>query len=174
MSHTALAPVYAVWKSVQLYVAFHKDRRGKRRSDPYLWPPKFANASIADDPGAQETFAVVKSSDGRDAQVKFRQDKVVLRRDPGVAWEGVLIGQDDVCVRVGGAWIKVAADGSVSRHTDNELAILEADGSILRKTEYEEYTVSADGGTMARRSANRTDAITPNGTVMRLKGDGDG
>lgn len=174
MSQTALTPVLAIWKSVQLYVAFHKDRRGKSRSDPYLWPPKFANASITNDPSAQEAFAEVKSSDGRDAQVKFRQDQVVIRRDPGAAWEGVLIGQDDVCVRVGGAWIKVAADGSVSRHTDSELAILEADGSILRKTEYEEFTVSADGGTIARRSSSRTDAITPNGTVMRLKENNDG
>ena len=86
--------VHRVWKSAQLYIGFHKDPSGRKRDQAKVWPPKNASASIHSDPSEQEAFLVVRSANtaaSEDVQIKVRADKIVLRRDCEVCWQGVQV-----------------------------------------------------------------------------------
>ncbi|WP_299154102.1 hypothetical protein [uncultured Tateyamaria sp.] len=99
-----------VWKSAQLYIGFHRDPDGRERKAPHVWPPKNGRATIHEDPDEQEAFVVLKSVDGdaaQDVQIKLRPDMIVLRRDAPDAWEGVIVEQYAISVKVGGVSIRM-------------------------------------------------------------------
>ena len=159
-----------VWKSAQLYIGFHRDPEGKMRKEPHVWPPKNGRASIHKDSAEQETLMVVKSADGnsdQDIQIKLRPDMIVLRRDFKDAWEGVLIGEHSVHVKVGGVSIRVNHDGSITREDGDSTTWVEADGGVFKKTEFVEASMSSDGTELTRRTPDNLTAITPNGLLSK-------
>lgn len=107
-----------VWKSAQLFVGFHRDPKGQARDTPHVWPPKNGRASIHPNPDEQESFVELQSAEGdsaQDVQIRLRPDVIVLRRDAKDAWEGVMIDEHAVTVKVGDVSISVNHDGSVTR-----------------------------------------------------------
>lgn len=159
-----------VWKSAQLYIGFHRDSEGKMRKEPHVWPPENGNASIHKDPAEKETFMMVKSADGNsdhDIQIKLRPDMIVLRRDYKDAWEGVIIGEHSVQVKVGGVSIRVNHDGSISREGGDGTTWVEADGGVLKKTEFVEASMSSDGTELTRRTPDNLIAITQDGLLSK-------
>ena len=159
-----------VWKSAQLYIGFHRDPTGKQRAEPHVWPPKDARASIHQDPSEQEAFMMVKSADGdsdQDIQIKLRPDMIVLRRDYKEAWEGVIVGEHSVQVKVGGVSIRVNHDGSITREDGDSTTWVEADGGVLKKTEFVEAAMSGDGMELTRRTPDNLTAITPHGLLSK-------
>ena len=161
-----------VWKTAQLYIGFHRDPRGRKRSKPHVWPPKNARASIHDDPERQEAFLVIKSAQEdreRDVQIKLRADKIVLRRDLDESWRGVIVTEHEVIVAVGDVSITINHDGSITRQGNSDTTWIEADGAVLKKTDYVEASMSGDGVDMVRRSPDSIAAITEEGIVTRRK-----
>lgn len=159
-----------VWKSAQLYIGFHRDPEGKKRNTPHVWPPKDARATIHDDPAEQEAFIVVKSADGKsdqDVQVKLRPDMIVLRRDYADAWQGVIVDEFAVSVKVGGVSIRINHDGSITREDGDSTTWVEADGGVLKKTEFVDASMSADGTELTRRTPNNLTAITDGGVISK-------
>lgn len=159
-----------IWKSAQLYIGFHVDQEGRRRSEAKVWPPKNANATIHDDPSTQEAFLVVKSADRdapRDIQIKLRSDKIVIRRDAGPGWDGLIVENETISIQVGGAWVRVKGDGSVSQDLDGATTHIESDGSVLKRTEYAEAIMSGDGVEMSRKTDNTIAAIRKDGVLAK-------
>ena len=165
--------VQRVWKSAQLYIGFHHDQQGNVRNQPKVWPPKNANATIHADPKVQETFFEIRAADpntARDVQVKLQQDKIILRRNPDdIGWEGIVVENDSVAIRVKGTWIHIKADGGITRKAADDTTYIEPDGSILKITEYVEASMSDDGIELSRRTPNDIAAITEDGVVARSK-----
>lgn len=156
--------------SAQLYIGFHRDPEGKRRDAPKVWPPKNARATIHADPTEQEAFVMLKSVDGDDAQdvqIKLRPDMIVLRRDCPDAWDGIIVDQYSVKVKVGGVSIHVNYDGSISREDGDSTTWVEADGGVLKKTEFVEAAMSPDGSELTRRTPDNLTAITQSGLVSK-------
>lgn len=152
-----------VWKSAQLYIGFHRDPEGKMRKETHVWPTKNGNASIHRDPNEQEAFIMLKSAEGdsdQDAQIKLRPDMVVLRRNYNDAWDGIIINEHALTVKVAGVSIKVNHDGSVTRQDGDSTTWVEADGGVLKKTDYVEAAMSSDGIELARRTPDNLTAIT--------------
>jgi len=159
-----------VWKSAQLYVGFHRDPTGKMRKEPHVWPPKNARATIHPNPAEQESFLLLKSAEGdadQDIQIKLRPDKIVLRRDYKDAWEGVMIDEHSVAVKVGGVSIRINHDGSVTREDGDSTTWVEADGGVLKKTEFVDAAMSADGTELSRRTPDNLTAITERGLISK-------
>jgi len=165
--------VHRVWKSAQLYIGFHRDQEGNPRDTAKVWPPKNASASIHDDPDEQEAFVVVKSADkdvSRDVQIKLRPDRIVLRRDGDVGWQGVLVDEFSVTVRTAyDVYIKIGHDGSVTRQTDSDETSVEADGSVFKRTEFVEARMSGDGVDLSRRTSSHIAAITEDGVISKTR-----
>ncbi|WP_306115066.1 hypothetical protein [Roseovarius sp. MMSF_3305] len=161
-----------VWKSAQLYIGFHRDRQGNPRSEAKVWPPKNGNATIHANPEEQEAFLVVKAADKtepRDVQIKFRPDKIVLRRDPGISWEGIVVEEGLISVQVGGAWVRIKSDGSVAHERDGDMTYVESDGAVLKKTEFVEAMMSGDGVELSRRTPTTIAAIREDGVLAKSR-----
>lgn len=115
---------------------------------------------------------VVKASDqteNGDVQIKLRPDQIVLRRDPAQGWQGIKVDDYEVAVQVNGAWIRIAADGSVSHTRDGDLTAIEADGSVIKVTDHVEAIMSGDGVEMCRRTASDFAAIRTNGVISKAR-----
>ncbi|RYG89931.1 hypothetical protein EU803_15010 [Loktanella sp. IMCC34160] len=169
MSLTTAKPS-SVWNKVQLLLGFHRAPDGSRRATPKVWPPKDSRASIHADPEEQETFAVVeaaKGADGRDVQVKFRRDMIVLTREPGPAWEGLVISDDTVRIRARDRWIKIGPDGSVRVDHDQVATFVEPDGAVIKTGPTATSVMSPDGAEVSRRNPDGFCAIGPHGVVAR-------
>ena len=168
---TALATTTRrIWRSAQLFIGFHTDQRGNTRNTPKVWPPKNANATIHPEPKVKETFLEIRAHDkeARDVQIRLQPDKIVLRRDPDdIGWEGIVVEDDNVAVRVNGTWIKIKVDGAISRETNDDTTYIEADGSVLKKTEYVDAIMSGDGVELSRRTPDTIAAITESGVLAR-------
>ena len=169
MSQTNTAPALAgqakrIWKTAQLYIGFHRDPQGRRRQTARTWRPKNANATIHPDPSEQEAFVVLKSSDNsslEDVQVKFRSDKVILRRDADMAWQGIQIDPMGVIVQqADGTRVKVWYDGSVTRATATDRTTIEVDSSVFKKTRYAEAYMSGDGSAVEISTPTHRDYAT--------------
>jgi len=161
-----------VWKSAQLYIGFHRDPKGNQRAQAKVWPPKNGSATIHPNPEAQEVFLVVKTADKvepRDVQVKLRPDKIVLRRDPGVGWEGVVVEDHMISVQVNGTWIRISADGSVAHDLNGDMTYVESDGAVLKKTEFVEAMMSGDGVELSRRTPTTIAAIREDGVLAKSR-----
>lgn len=165
-----------VWKTLQLFVAFHRDQEQRERRFPYLWPPRGARASVTNrESDGREAFVLVKGDrEHRDVQIKVWPDRLVLRRDEGLDWSGIVVTDHSVAVRVAERWVEVRSDGSVKSASEQEggqeggdVTILEADGAIYRWTDLAEIIVSSDGLNISRRSPEGISAITPRGVVVK-------
>ena len=162
--------VRRTWKSAQLFIGFHQEKNGTRRTEPRVWPPKNASASIHRDPGEQEAFLVVKGVEGaKDVQVKLRPDKIVLRRDESEAWNGVMVTDDFVSVAVNGITIRINPEGLISREQGTDRTWVEPDGSVLKKTEFTEATMSSDGSEITRRTPENLAVINNSGMISRAR-----
>ena len=162
-----------IWKSAQLYIGFHTDQNGNVREQAKVWPPKNAKATIHSNVKEQEAFIEVRAEDKtqtRDIQIRLQPDKIVLRRDPhDIGWEGIVVEDDSVAIRVNGTWVRIKVDGAITRESDDDTTYIEADGSVLKKTEYVDAMMSADGIELSRRTPDTVAAITPDGVVARSK-----
>lgn len=161
-----------IWKSAQLYIGFHTDQRGNVREQPKVWPPQNAKASIHPDETQQEVFLQLAAEDekqGRDVQIKLRPAQIVLRRDQGTAWEGIVIDEDNIAVRVNDVRILIKHDGSVSHHDVNATTYIEQDGAVLKKTEFVDALMSGDGIELSRRTDDSIAAITEEGVVAKAR-----
>ena len=169
---TLTKPLHRFWKSAQLYIGFHTDPKGRKRQVPHVWPPKNARATIQEDPAEQETFVVVKSAardSAQDVQIKLRPDMIVLRRDASDAWEGVIVEQSSVAVKVGGVSIRIGHDGTITREDGDSTTWVEADGGVLKKTEFVDAAMSPDGTELSRRTTGNLTAITKDGMIFKDK-----
>lgn len=168
---TKATAINRIWKSAQLYIGFHRDQNGKQRDEAKVWPPKNGNASIHADPKEQEAFVVLKSADQskpRDVQLKLHPDRIVVRRDAGLSWQGVDIQEDRISVHVNGVWIRIKSDGSVTQDLDGDLTIIEADGSVIKNTGFVQAQMSADGVELSRRTDTSIAAIRYDGVVSKV------
>ena len=161
-----------VWKTAQLLVAFHVDQRGKRRDQPKVWAPKNGTASIHSDHDLQETFVQLEATGrdgapGRDVQVKFRADKIVLTREDGIGWEGLVIEENIVTVRVNGMFIRILADGSVSQNPEIGSTLISSDGAVSKDTGDVRVFVSPDGLELLCRTPFTETKLTPDGVFER-------
>ena len=164
------ASAQRVWKSAQLYIGFHRDPKGKKRDKPHVWRPKNARATLHEDPSEQETFLVVKSADmaaEQDVQIKLRPDMIVLRRDALDAWQGIIVDEFAVSVKVGGLSIRINHDGSITREDGDSTTWVEADGGVLKKTDFVDASISADGTELTRRTPDNLTAITQQGLLSK-------
>ncbi|WP_299085869.1 hypothetical protein [uncultured Ruegeria sp.] len=154
---------------------FHRDPQGRKCDGAKIWPPKIANATIHEDPGEQEAFVVLKSEESSsfgDAQVKFRSDRVILRRNIEVAWQGVQADAMGVIVRVAdGVRIKLWHDGSVTRRTDMDRTTIELDSSVFRRTKYTSAYISGDGSEVETLTPAHDASITDAGVQSLLDDD---
>lgn len=173
MTAPAVVPTFRrIWRSAQLYIGFHRDPSGRRRSEAKVWPPKNGNATLHDDPNEQEAFLVIKSadkSDPRDVQVKLHPDKIVLRRDEGFGWQGLVVEDGQISAQVNGTWIRIKSDGSVAHDLDGDMTFVEADGAVLKKTEFVEAQMSGDGVELSRRTKTSIAAIRHDGVVAKAR-----
>ncbi|WP_108862351.1 hypothetical protein [Ruegeria sp. Alg231-54] len=162
-----------VWKSAQMYVGFHKDQNGKQRDQAKLWPPKNGSAGIHDDPGTQEAIVVVKAADPKttqDVEIKMHPNRIVVRRDADMWWQGVAVDDDTVHVRMAdGTTIVIGYDGSVKRRSADDETHVDADGSIFKLTAHAESHMTGDGVEMTRRTEDRIATITADGVVDRAR-----
>jgi hypothetical protein len=167
---TLPSPVRAVWKSAELLIAFHKNKKREKRDDPYLWRPKEAFARLLAKPEDQEAFVVLKGADGvEDVQIKLHPDKVVIRREQPLGWSGIIIDEHTVRVNVDNVWVRIDHNGSVVVERDAETTYLEGDGSIIKINPEAEIMVSSDGRRLSRRTEGQIDAFTEDGFVSRKK-----
>lgn len=159
-----------VWKSAELLIAFHKNKRKERRDSPYLWRPKDGIARLLGPPEDQETVVVLKGEDDHeDVQIKIHTDKVVVRRDQVLGWSGVIIDDDFVKVKVDNIEITISPDGSVKVVNDAETTYLEGDGSLIKITPDSEILVAGDGSSMSRRTEHHIDAISDQGVLSKRR-----
>ncbi len=161
-----------VWRSAQLYIGFHRDQQGNQRSQARVWPPKNARATINPDPTDQEAFVVVKAADKtktEDVQIKLHPDRIVLRRDESVGWEGIMLKEHSVAVHVNGIWININADGSVAHDLDGDMTYVESDGAVLKKTEYVDAMMSGDGVELSRRTPTTIAKISEDGVLAKSR-----
>lgn len=170
----ALSPIKSAWKAAQLFVVFHRNKDGRKLTDPRFWSPKNGVAGVTDDPRAKESVLVVGGhGDAGEVQIKLHPEKIILRRDPdAIGWSGITVDHYGVKVLVGGVWITVQADGSIKRETvgvDDDKSWLEADGSYIRVTSEMNIKVSADGSSMEQRTVDRIKVIDGEGVLDRLR-----
>ncbi|WP_170419675.1 hypothetical protein [Ruegeria atlantica] len=162
-----------VWKSAQMYISFHKDRNGKDRKAPKLWPPENGSASIHPDPKSQEATIHVKAIDPKtadDLEIKMHPSRVVVRRDTKKWWQGVAIEDDTIRVRMAdGTYITIEYDGRIKRYGHEDNTYVEADGSIFKHTAFAESYMAADGVEISRRTEDRIASITADGVVDRSR-----
>jgi hypothetical protein len=167
---TLPSPVRAVWKSAELLIAFHKNKKREKRAEPFLWRPKEAFARLLAEPEDQEAFVVLKGADDvEDVQIKLHPDKVVIRRDQPLGWSGIVIDEHTVRVKVDNIWVLIDNNGGVVVERDAETTYLEGDGSIIKINPEAEIMVSSDGRSMSRRTEAQIDAFTEDGFVSRKK-----
>ncbi|ABI93376.1 hypothetical protein [Roseobacter denitrificans] len=167
---TVPSPIRAVWKTAELMIAFHKNKKKERRDEPYLWRPKDAIARLLSKPEDQEAFIVLKGhEDAADVQIKLHPDKMIIRRDHVLGWSGIVIDDHSVKVLVDDDWIRIDHDGAVKIERDAETTYLEGDGSIIRTSPDAEIMISSDGQSMSRRTGEQLDAFTPEGFISRKR-----
>ena len=166
-----VSPASRFWKDVQLFIGFHRDPDGAERTEPKLCPPKNARATIHEDAAQQEAFAVVRgANESDDVQVKFRKDKIILRRDEGeTAWNGIVASDHAVSVVVGVTTITIGPDGSVTRQHKDDVTDINADGSILKRAANVTASMSGDSAELSRSSEEGVAAIRRDGVVMKAR-----
>ncbi|MEP3329345.1 MAG: hypothetical protein ABJO34_02695, partial [Sedimentitalea sp.] len=74
-----------------------------------------------------------------------------------------------ISVQVGGAWVRIKADGSVSHELDGDMTYVESDGSVLKKTEFVDAMMSGDGVELSRRTPTSIATITEDGVLAKSR-----
>ncbi|SLN69962.1 hypothetical protein ROA7450_03803 [Roseovarius albus] len=105
----------------------------------------------------------------RDVQIKFRSDKIVLRRDPGISWQGIVVEDGLISVQVGGTWVRINSDRSVAHERDGGMTYVESDGAVLKKTEFVEAMISGDGVELSRQTPTTIAAIREDGVLAKSR-----
>lgn len=164
------SPTRQIWKSAELLIAFHMNKKRERRDSPFLWRPKEAFARLLGDTSEQEAFILMKAEgDAEDIQIKLHPDKIVVRRDHPLGWSGIAIDEDFVRVIVDNTTIRISPDGTVTVERDAETTYLEGDGSIIKVSPDSEILVSSDGDNISRKTASKLDAITADGILSKAR-----
>ena len=86
-----------------MYVGFHTDQKGKPRTQPKLWSLKNGNASIHNDATVHEAIVVVRTADSeasQDVQIKLHPNRIVVRRETDMRWQGVAVDEHSVTIRM--------------------------------------------------------------------------
>lgn len=172
MTLPAVSKPYRVWKSAQLCVGFHKDRDGRPRRAPHLWTPKDGKASLYSNPNEQESFVLLKSTEGKtqtDVQIRMRPDAIEMTRNYQGAWTAVSADEFAVTVEVAGIQIRIGHDGTVTREDQSGTIWIEADGGVLKKSETVEASISSDGMELTRRTSDNLSVIAEQGVLSRQK-----
>jgi hypothetical protein len=162
--------LHRVWRAAKLYIGFHREANGTARAEAKVWAPKDGRATIHPDPEVQECFINVLSETqepARDVQIKLRPDTIVLRRDQGAGWNGIVVGEHWVSVQVNGIWIRINPDGSITHEKPDNVTYVEADGSVLKRTPSVEAMMSGDGIELSRRTEDSISAIQEHGVLSR-------
>lgn len=161
-----------VWRNAKLYIGFHRDKLGNKRNEAKVWAPKNGNATIYPDSEQQEVFVHLKSAEKdpeQDVQIKLRSDRVILRRDFADAWNGIIVEESSVAVRVGDIWVRVNYDGSVTHEDGLSTTYVEASGHVLKKTEFVEASMSHDGEELVSRTPTTISAIRKDGVISKKR-----
>lgn len=172
MTLPAVSKPYRVWKSAQLCVGFHKDCDGRQRRAPHLWTPKDGRASLYSNPNEQESFVLLKSSEGdttADVQIKIRPDAIEMTRNYHGAWNVVVVDEFAVTIEVAGIRINIGHDGTVTREDDTGTTWIEANGGVLKKSETVEASISKDGMELTRRTRDNLSVIAEQGVLSRQR-----
>lgn len=162
----------SVWRTAQLYIGFHRDKLGNKRNEAKVWAPKNGNATIYPDSDNQEVFLHLKSTEkdpAQDVQVKLRSDRVILRRDLDTAWNGIIVEESCVSVRIGDIWVRVNSDGSVTHDDGLSTTYVEAGGHVLKKTEFVEASISSDGEELVSKTPTTLSAIRKDGMISKKR-----
>lgn len=159
-----------IFKSAKLMIAFYRDRDGKKLEKPFVWEGKKPGVSIAKkDLSEQESFLLVEGEEGsRDVEVRLHPEKIILTRDPGDFWTGIVLDEGSIKIAVGGRMVEVAPDGAVKVRDDKQPGVvgsIEADGAVYRLASDGQIFVSADGGCVSVETEERLSRLTPDGVV---------
>lgn len=163
---------HRVWKSAQLCVGFHKDRDGRPRRAPHLWTPKDGRASLYSNPNEQESFVLLKSTEGNsqtDVQIRMRPDAIEMTRSYQGAWDTVTADEFTITVEVAGIQIRIGHDGTVTREDQAGTTWIEASGGVLKKSESVEASISSDGMELTRRTPDNLSVIAEQGVLSRQR-----
>jgi len=157
-----------LFKSAKLMIAFYRDKNAKKLEKPFIWAARKPVVGLSNkDLGEQESFLLIEGEDGeRDVEVRLHPDKIVLSRDDGDFWKGVVLDAGCIRVAAGGRIIEIAPDGAVKVRDDETpdvVSSVEADGSIYRLSEEATIFVSGDGSQASFRTDDRLSALTPEG-----------
>lgn len=167
---SVMQPITRAWRSVELRIAFFKSSGKSTPTSPRLWAPKDATAALLDRPQDQEALLFLKSDDPTgDVEMCLRQSQIVAKRDTPRGWSAIAIEDDVVRISVGDVIYIVKADGSLTRHCDDDMTAIEADGSIVKSCDGVDILVSSDGEEMSRRSEYQFDVISPDGVMSRRR-----
>lgn len=172
MTLPAISKPHRVWKSAQLCVGFHKDRDGRQRRAPHLWTPKDGKASLYSNPNEQESFVLLKSTEGdrtADVQIKMHPDAIEMTRNYQGAWSSVSVDEFAVTIEVAGVRINIGHDGAVTREDQTSTTWIEADGGVLKKSKAVEASISSDGMELTRRTADNLSVIAEQGVLSRQR-----
>ena len=165
-------PGARVWKNAKLLLAYLRDPARKENPDGFLYTPKDASVGLRAASDTKEAFVHVRGAErADDVQIKLRADKIIARRAPGQGWQGVEIDPCGVRVLVGGVWVHVGPDGTVTREAEGSgtKTFVEGDGAVILLSEDAEVIVSPDGSDITRRTADRIEGLTPDGVVSRAR-----
>lgn len=162
-------PARAVWKSVRLMVAFHRDRDGTPHLASRRWFARDGRAGIHHDPDQQEAVLVISSSDAdnpRNVDVAFRQDKIDFARDDGPGWDRIIIEDGMVSVRVNGQSIRILPDGSVAHLHAGVVTHIDPDLGVMVASEDVQASVSRDGEIIEQRTPRSVVRVDRHGCVQ--------
>lgn len=166
--------VHRVWTSARLLIGFHRKPDGAMRDKAYVWAPKDGHATIREDVTDAEVFCELASANGdkdMNVQIKLHPDKIVLRRGTPDYWKGIVVSEFDVQVQVGGIWVKIGYDGTVTRQTDVDTTLVEVDGSVFKETLYSTAKMSADGTELSSVGPDQVASVSLDGIMLVKKSD---
>ncbi len=161
----------AVWTLAELFLVYHKDRKGKRHRTPKQYVPDDGIARFGAKPEDREACLNIQGHEpDDDVQMRLHHDKIIMaRKQRNDGWSGVVIEQDHIRVRAAGLVLKINPDGGVVLEQDSGTTFIEPDGQIIRKTHDADVIVTGDGRRVSRRTADQIDAFTEDGFVSRKR-----
>lgn len=141
-----------LWKSVKLFVKYFETQSGKKREKPYDWDAECKELDLGNDTSKRIVVAKVGSDCGADLVVGFSPQNIVVSRDTVSSWNGVVLTEDSVRVKIGEMWVDVFADGRVIKEDGPHRSGIMRDGAMFRNEPGSEIFVDAAGQILARES----------------------
>ncbi|WP_299969338.1 hypothetical protein [uncultured Roseobacter sp.] len=160
-----------VWSHAELFLLYHRDRRGKKHAEPKRFVPTDAAARLSEKSQDRETCVkLLGHAVEDDVDMRLMPNRIMLVREtPHEGWDAVVVEQDVLRVRFGASVIRVNPDGGIVLEQESGTTFIEADGTILKKTHDTDLVVAGDGSKMSRRTEDQVDAFTLDGFVSRRK-----